>query len=286
MSMSITQRRNLRLASVVALGLLVVAAAVHGGWRMWPGCLASCGRLELVPPWVAISAIIFFAAVVSSIVGFAFAAIAGALILHYVPDGVEAVQIMMIASIGIQAYSVAGLYRSITWHRCVPFIVGGVATLPVGILILLTLQPRTYVAAMGAALVAYGLYMLLMRPVPVSKGGGATDVLVGALGGITGPLAAFPGAFVTVWCGMRGWDKVAQRSVYQPYILVLQVLGLGALCLVGRRSALDPVLLAYALPGLAGAVVGLRIFHALTNVHFQGMVNLALVASGISLVLK
>jgi uncharacterized membrane protein YfcA len=203
-----------------------------------------------------------------------------------VPNGIEAVQIMMIASIGIQAYSVAGLYRSITWHRCVPFIVGGVTTLPVGILILLNLRPGTYLAAMGAALVAYGLYMLLRRPVLVSDGGGATDVLVGALGGITGPLAAFPGAFVTAWCGMRGWDKVAQRSVYQPYILVLQVLGLGALCLVGRQSALDPVLLAYALPGLAGAVVGLRIFHALTNVHFQGMVNLALVVCGISLVLK
>ena len=286
MSLSITPRRNLRLASVAALGLVVAAAAIHGGWRMWPGCLPPFGRLELVPPWVGISAIIFIAAVVSGIVGFAFAAIAGALILHYVPNGVEAVQIMMIASIGIQAYSVAGLYRSITWHRCVPFIVGGVITLPVGILILLNLHPRTCVAAMGAALVAYGLYMLLRRPVLVSKGGGTIDVLVGALGGITGPLAAFPGAFVTVWCGMRGWDKVAQRSACQPYILVLQVLGLGALCLVGRQGAFDPVLLAYALPGLAGAVVGLRISHALTDMHFQGMVNLTLVVCGISLVLK
>ena len=52
---------------------------------------------------------------------------------------------------------------------------------------------------------------------------------VGSLGGITGPLAALPGAFVAIWCGMRGWDKVVQRSVYQPFILIMQLLTLGAL---------------------------------------------------------
>lgn len=284
--MSITQRRTLCLASFGALGILAVAAAVHGGWRAWPGCFPSCGGLQSVPSWVVVAAIIFVAAVVSSTIGFAFSAIAGALILHYVPNSIEAVQIMMIASIAIQAYSVAGLYRCIAWRRCVPFILGGVAALPVGILVLLSLDPRAYMLAMGGALVAYGLYMLLRRPVVVSKGGAATDFLIGALGGITGPLAAFPGAFVTIWCGMRGWDKLAQRSVYQPYILILQVAAFGALCLFSRQSAIDPALLAYALPGLAGAVVGLRLFHALTDLHFQRMVNLALVVSGISLLLK
>ena len=77
-----------------------------------------------------ISLIIFFAALLSSTVGFAFSAIAGALILHYVTDGVEAVQIMMIASIGIQAYSVACLWCSIQWERCRPFMAGGVAPSP------------------------------------------------------------------------------------------------------------------------------------------------------------
>ena len=68
-----------------------------------------------LPRWLTISTIILLAATVSSTVGFAFSAIAGAMILHYVPNGVEAVQTMMTASIGIQAYSVAGLWRSIQW---------------------------------------------------------------------------------------------------------------------------------------------------------------------------
>jgi uncharacterized membrane protein YfcA len=53
-----------------------------------------------------------------------------------------------------------------------------------------------------------------------------------------------------------------------------------------RQSAPDSALLAYALPALAGAVVGMRLFHALTDPQFERVVNLALVASGLALVLK
>src|ERR1044072_5180910 len=94
--------------------------------------------------------------------------------------------------------------------------------------------------------------MLLRRPI-VLKGGErrAADVLVGALGGITGPLAALPGTWLTIWCGLRGWDKVTQRAVYQPYILVMQLLGLGALAVVKpQHGALVGAHLAYALPRL------------------------------------
>jgi len=249
--------------------------------------LAPYVQMDPVPRWLVVSLIVLLAATVSSTVGFAFSAIAGALILHFVPNGVEAVQIMMSASIGIQAYSVAGLWRSIRWSRCVPFILGGVAALPFGILLLLSLQPQIYVGAIGAGLVVYGLFMLLRRPWVLESGERrASDALVGALGGITGPLAALPGTWATIWCGMRGWDKVAQRAVYQPYILVMQLVGLGALFVLKPHSALDLGVLAYALPGLAGAVIGLRFFHGLTDLQFQRLINLALVASGAALAFK
>jgi hypothetical protein len=274
------------IVGLATLGVLAAIIAAHVGLRAEPHWFAFLPP-EYLPGWLVISVIIFLAAVVSSTVGFAFSAIAGAMILHFVSDGVEAVQIMMIASIGIQAYSVAGLFRSIQWSRCAPFVLGGIAALPIGILLLLNIQPRTYLLAMAAALIAYGLYMLLRRPVLIRDGRRrAADALIGALGGITGPLAAFPGACVTIWCGMRGWDKVAQRAVYQPYILIMQVIGFAALSLVQPQSSLDPALFAYALPALAGALIGLRVFHALTDHQFQRLINLALIASGIALLFK
>jgi uncharacterized membrane protein YfcA len=264
--------RPLRIIGLAALG--VVAATLAAGAGLLPG-------------WLTICAIIFAAAAISSIVGFAFSAIAGAMILHHVPDSVEAVRIMMIASIGIQAYSVTRLSQAIEWARCAPFILGGFAALPIGIALLLNLQPRTCILAMGAALIVYGLYMLRRRPVLIRSGEHRVlDALIGALGGITGPLAALPGMWTTIWCGMRGWDKSAQRAVYQPYILAMQIAGFGALCLARPPATFNPALLAYALPGLAGAVLGLRVFHALSDAQFQRLINLALVASGVVLALR
>lgn len=254
----------------VAVGTAASLAALHQASAEWLTAL-----------------IVFGAAVISSIVGFAFSAISAPLILQRVPDAVEAVQIMMIASIGIQTYSVVQLRRSIEWSRCVPFIAGGLAALPFGVALLLAIDPHSYIRALGAALIVYGGYMFFRRT-PAAHAGKRTvaDTLVGAIGGITGPIAAFPAAFVTIWCARRGWTKLEQRAVYQPYTLVMQVIGTIVLAVVQPRGAFDPALLGYALPALAGAVIGLRLFRSLGDGQFQRLVNVALVASGAALVLK
>jgi uncharacterized protein len=272
----------------VSLGSLILLSAIIidvTGWDpTFPLFLADVGRHMPTP--VALALVIFVAASVSSTVGLAFSAIAAAMIFHFVPDNVQAVQIMMVASIAIQAYSVASLYRTISWRACAPFLLGGIATMPIGLYLLLTIRPGAYIITIGIAVAAYGTYMLF-KPTPrVATGGRVADVLVGALGGITGPLVAFPGAFLTIWCGMRGWDKLRQRSIYQPYILVLQVLALGAMSVVSERAIVSPQLLVYALPGIAGAWLGLQIFQKLTDAQFHRLVNVALVISGIALVLR
>ena len=275
--------RTICLATFFLMASTIVGS---GGWHFGWLRYGLADLAHATPLWVAVSIVIFVAASLSSTVGFAFSAIAAAMIFHLVSDTVEAVQIMMVASIAIQAYSVAGMWRTISLRACAPFLVGGIATMPAGIYLLLSFRPQAYVFSMGLALALYGAYMLFRQPPSIKTGGVSTDLAVGALGGITGPLAAFPGAFVTIWCGMRGWDKVAQRSVYQPYILILQVLTLGGLSVVGGRSVLDGHLIAYALPGVAGAYLGLQVFQKLNDEQFRRLVNLALIGSGIALALK
>lgn len=275
-----------RAVGLTALCVLATAVAAGTAWHFAPLRYDLLGLALELPPWGIVALAIFVAASISSTVGFAFSAIAAGMILHFVPDTVEAVQIMMVASIAIQAYSVAGLWRTISWRACAPFLIGGMATMPAGIYVLLSLRPQAYIVAMGAALALYGAFMLLRRPPSIRRGGVLTDIGVGALGGLTGPLAAFPGAFVTIWCGMRGWDKVVQRSIYQPYILVLQVATLGGLGLAGERGVFSGEAIAYALPALAGAYLGLHVFRKLTDMQFQTLVNLALILSGIVLALN
>src|ERR1017187_4277061 len=49
---------------------------------------------------------IFLSATISNIAGFAFSAIAGGSILHLINNPVEAVKVLIVSSIAIQAYSV------------------------------------------------------------------------------------------------------------------------------------------------------------------------------------
>src|SRR5262249_35004058 len=129
-----------RRMGLATLGLLVSTAGVavwHFDWSRYD--LAALAHWA--PSWVSVSIVIFVAASLSSTVGFAFSAIAAAMIFHLVSDTVEAVQIMMVASIAIQTYSVASMWRTISWRSCVPFLIGGVAPIPAGSSLLPRLRP-------------------------------------------------------------------------------------------------------------------------------------------------
>ena len=78
-------------------------------------------------------------------------------VVHFVPSAVQCMQILMIASIGIQGYSVARMAPPIEWPRCLPFLASGLATLPFGTALRLILRACVYLLTIGAGLVAYGL---------------------------------------------------------------------------------------------------------------------------------
>jgi uncharacterized membrane protein YfcA len=229
---------------------------------------------------------IFLAATISSIAGFAFSAIAGASLLHLIDDPVEAVKVMIASSIAIQSYSVVAIWRTIDWQRLAPFLLGGALTIPAGIYLVLNASAGTYWNGMGAFLVLYALIMLFRGGPATYRGSVIVDVVTGALGGITGGAAGFPGAFVTIWCGMRGWDKNRQRAVYQPFILIMQLLTLLALEVSGAGQSYDISLMEYAPAALLGAYCGLSIFKRLNDRHFNIAIYVLLIISGIALVAK
>ena len=237
---------------------------------------------------IALTAILL-ASAASSIAGFAFSAICGALLFHLMESPVYAVQVMIVCSIAMQSLSVAALWRSIDWRSLPPFLIGGVFGVPAGAWLLLNLPTGAYRDVIGGLLIAYGGYMLLQRPTRPLRGGPLADAGAGFLGGFTGGLAGFPGAFVTIWCGLKGWDKGHQRGLYQPFILCMQPVGLLAIHLMRPASSHAPQLdwnaLAFIPAALLGTWFGLRIFRRLSDRQLQIAVNLLLVAAGAGLVL-
>jgi uncharacterized membrane protein YfcA len=263
------------MAGVRTLKTVTLAAAVYfyGGLSM--GGLAD-----------PVVTIIFVCATLSSIAGFAFSAISGSMLLHVVRDPVEAVQIMLVASIALQAYSVWALRRTIKMRELLPYFAGGATTVAPGVYLLLNTPTTIFLLALGGFLTTYGMYLLLRSPLRLQRNALAGRVMVGALGGITGATAAFPGAFVTIWCAAHGWDKQQQRAIYQPFILGMQIVTLILLALLAPTTGMRPDLLAYVVPAILGAHLGLVVFSLLSSAQLNKVVSAFLVVSGAAMSLK
>jgi len=232
-------------------------------------------------------AAILLAATISSIAGFAFAAICGVILLHIMSDPVEVVQVMIVCSIAIQSLSVAVLWRDIDWRNLRSYIAGGAIGLPFGVWLLLHFGDVSFKEAVGGLLIAYAAYRLLDRPLAISSENKLADACIGFVGGITGGFAGFPGAAVTIWCGMKDWDKRRQRAMYQPFILIMQIMALLLIQLMrpsvppGTGLGLD--LLRFVPVALLGTWFGLVIFKRLSDRRFAQTVNLLLLVSGVGL---
>ena len=243
----------------------------------------SKGRISLL-----VMAAIFAAAMASSVAGFAFSAICGAVLFHVLTKPVDTVEIMMICSIAIQLLSVVTLKNSIKMEHLGRFLLGGSVGLPIGIYLLIHITSFLYLKVMGLFLIFYGSYMLVRWPIVIGRYTATGDYLAGFFGGVTGGFAAFPGAFVTIWCGVKGWNKDQQRGVYQPFILIMQVLALALLYVVqavhSPQHGFDPLAIAYVPGALIGTWCGIAVYRRLTEIQFARSVNALLVVSGLGLV--
>src|SRR5215468_4023312 len=131
----------------VGLGLLTVESAVLSG--------------QGIQDWAVSLIAVLAASTVSSIAGFAFSALCGALLFHIMESPVYAVGAMTVCSIAIQRFGVAALRRSIDWRSLPIYLLGGVLGVPAGVYLLLNLHTGVYRDVIGGLLIAYGGYLLL-----------------------------------------------------------------------------------------------------------------------------
>jgi uncharacterized membrane protein YfcA len=227
---------------------------------------------------------VFAGAVVCGFTGFAFSAVAGAVLLHVLAPA-EAVPLMMACSVLVQSTSLVSLRRSVDWGKALPLIAGGLAGLPPALYYLLHGNPVVIRAGFGVFLAAYAAYMLFRPRRRLFEGATAPgyDLAAGFMGGLLGGITAMPGAIPTIWCDLRGIGKDAQRGRVQPYIAAMQV---ASLAFLAARGELPQTLLAdvlYSAAPLAGGVmVGLALFGRVSDAVFRRALLCVLLASGLS----
>ena len=255
------------------------------------GILAVCLYSKAMPliggiDGTQLALIVFGAAAVSSIGGFAFSALCGAALFHTNMDHVQVVQTMLISSTSIQLLMIMTVWKMIDWLRLCQFAIGGLIGVPLGLFVLLHVERHLFASGVGALLCAYSTYMILRRPFVVPRRMERLDLLVGFAGGITGGAVAFPGAPVTAWCQLRGWTRDQQRGIYQPFILAMQIVSLTFMALLskdGGRLELSFNHVMSVPPALVGALIGIYIYHKCTDRIFLIIVNATLFFSGLTL---
>jgi uncharacterized membrane protein YfcA len=226
----------------------------------------------------------FVGAVASGGAGFAFAITAASLWLH-VLDPIRAALLLVACSLLLQLFTIWPLRHFIDMQRLWPFVVGGLVGIPIGVALLAYTQADIVKVALGVFLALVGLYALLAPQLPiVTVGGRAADAAVGFVGGILGGLGGFSGVLPTIWTQLRGWPKNIARGVYQPFIVVAQLVTLVMIGLISFDK-MAAVLFVLTLPPLiVGAWVGWKIYGRLDERRFRQMLAVLLVASGLTLV--
>ncbi len=132
--------------------------------------------------------------------------------------------------------------------------------------------------------------MLLRPPITLQRPYTIGDPVAGFFGGILGGLAAIPGAPVPIWCAAKGWGKTRQRALYQPFIMIMQIVALLAIPAMQGSGAthvgLPPMIYLYVPAGLMGTIVGLAWFRRMSTRQFNIAVNLLLAVSGVGLLVE
>src|SRR5262245_6441716 len=80
--------------------------------------------------------------------------------------------------------------------------------------------------------------------------------LIGFLNGALGGLTGLAGILVTIWCGLRGWPKDVQRTVFQPVavaIFLMSALWLGA------KGTISAGTVEFFVMGLPCVIIGTRL---------------------------
>jgi uncharacterized membrane protein YfcA len=239
-----------------------------------------------IAPFGLLSIAVFCGAFVSGLAGFAFSAVAGAILLHVLPP-LEAVPLMMACSIAVQATNLWALRSSIRWRQSSALVVGGLLGVPIAVWLLQAADTRIFRAGFGLAIACYAAYTLfrpvLSRRLHMNVGRSA---LIGFGGGFVGGLTAMPGAIPTIWCDIHGVPKTEQRALVQPFIAAMQVFALVLMLLQNDLSATVVGEFVASIPALlAGAALGIFAFRCVNEAAFRRIILALLLLSGVLLLL-
>jgi uncharacterized membrane protein YfcA len=222
---------------------------------------------------------------VQGLSGFAFAMVASAVWAWWIDPQLVAAMAVFGGFSG-QLLAALTVRRGFDLRLLLPFLLGGLAGIPVGVGILPLLNVDLFKLALGGLLVVICPVMLLAHRLPrISSGGGRlADAAAGFAGGVLGGIGGVSGAIPTLWCTLRGMPKDTQRAVIQNFNLGMLGVTLASYIGTGVITTATLPMLAVVLPAmLIPTLLGARLYIGISEANFRRIVLGLLTVSGLAL---
>ena len=228
----------------------------------------------------------FVAGFTSGFAGFGTGLVASGLWFHALPAPMVP-PLVALSSVASQLLGLIAVRGAFDWRRAGPYLAGGLAGVPLGVMALSLASPAMLRLVVGVFLVGYALFQLtgLARLAIGSWGGRRADGIIGAGGGILGGFAGLSGVLPLVWLQLRGGGSSEQRAVYQPFNLIVLGLAGAGMIVSGQADRQVAMIAGLSLPAtLAGAWIGVRTYRGVSEEAFRRVVVFLLLGSGLILI--
>jgi len=216
--------------------------------------------------------------------GFAFALVAMSIWAWVLDPAVAAVLVVFGATTG-QVMGAISTRLRFDAKRAVPYLIGGLIGIPLGVRVLPYLDPQTFRFGLGAFLVLWCPTMLTIRSLPrITAGGRVADGVIGMMGGVMGGIGGVSGPIPTLWITMRGYGKDIERALIQTFNLAILSSTLVVYTVSGLVTVdLLPLFAIVAAAVLVPSWLGAKMYAGIADVTFRRIVLCLLAVSGVLL---
>jgi uncharacterized protein len=241
--------------------------------------------LQLTPVQVGLSiVIIFFAYTVKGLSGFGSGLIAVPLLAFIFPIT------FIVPVLGLLSYSGTvmqsfHLRKQVVWRDIWPLIPFSIMGIAIAVWLLVNVNEKTLVMALGVFVLLYSIYSLLPLPEPV--GGRKWAIAAGSFGGVVGALFGTGGPFYVVYLKMRQLNKGAFRATIAMIFLFDGGVRISGYAISGLYNTQVLWMVATLFPVLlSGMYVGHHLHIKIDQNLFNRLISLMLMMSGVMLLYK
>ena len=236
-------------------------------------------------PLLPVLAICFVATLVRSTFGFGESLVAVPLLALFIPLEV-AVPLGVLISILVAAVVVVQDREHIHFASATWLVASALLGIPLGLAILVCLDPNAVKLALGCLVVAYSAYGLVARRTPRLEGDSRPWLFgCGLLSGVLGGAYGLNGPPLVIYGNLRRWDAPQFRATLQAYFLPASLLGATGFAVKGLITTSVLRYFACALPVVVPAMVlGHFLNRRLQGAGFFKFVYAGLIVTGALLI--